>query len=58
MKCKIRLGEKRLQEVTQFKHGRTILCKDRSMEGEMRKKTVKGRQIVGELESYEVRAWG
>ncbi len=45
--CKIWLGKK-VEEVNEFKYLGTILCKHGSMEGEMRERTVKGRQVMGE----------
>ncbi len=48
-KCRIRLGEERMEEVTEFKYLGT-LCKHGSMEGEVRERVVKGRQVVAALE--------
>ncbi len=42
-----------MEEVNEFKYLGTILCKHGSMEGEIRKRTVKGSQVMGALESYE-----
>ncbi len=47
--CKIWLG-KVMEEVNEFKYLGTILCKHGSMEGEVRERTVKGRQVMGALE--------
>ncbi len=51
--CKIWLGKEKMEEVNEFKYLGTILCKHGSMEGEIRERTVKGRQVMGALESYE-----
>ncbi len=42
-----------MEEVNEFKYLGTILCKHGSMEGEIRERTVKGRQVMGALDSYE-----
>ncbi len=42
-----------MEEVNEFKYLGTILCKHGRMEGEIRERTVKGRQVMGALESYE-----
>ncbi len=39
-----------MEEVNEFKYLGTILCKQGSMEGEIRERTVKGRQVMGALE--------
>ncbi len=39
-----------MEEVNEFKYLGTILCKHGSMEGEIRERTVKGRQVMGALE--------
>ncbi len=39
-----------MEEVNEFKYLGTILCKHGSMEGEIRERTVKGRQVIGVLE--------
>ncbi len=39
-----------MEEVNEFKYLGTILCKHGSMEGEMRERTVRGRQVMGALE--------
>ncbi len=51
--CKIWLRKEKMEEVNEFKYLGTILCKHGSMEGEIRKRTVNGRQVMGALESYE-----
>ncbi len=44
--CKIWLGKEKVsEEVTEFKYLGTILCKHESMEGEIRDRTLKGRQV-------------
>ena len=48
--CKIWLGKEKMKEVHEFKYLGTILCKHGSMEGEIRERTVKGRQVIGALE--------
>ncbi len=48
--CKIWLGKEVMEEVNEFKHLTTILCKQKSMEGEIRERTVMGRQVMGTLE--------
>ncbi len=48
--CKIWLGREKMEEVDEFKYLGTILCKHGSMEGEIRERTVKGRQVMGALE--------
>ncbi len=47
--CKIWLGKEKMEEVNEFKYLVTILCNHGSMEGEIREKTVKGRQAMGAL---------
>ncbi len=39
-----------MEEVKEFRYLGTILCKHGSMEGEIKERTVKGRQVVGVLE--------
>ncbi len=39
-----------MEEVNEFKYLGIILCKHGSMEGEIRERTVKGRQVMGALE--------
>ncbi len=51
--CKIWLGKEKMEEVNEFKYLGTILCKHGNMEGEIREKTVKGRRVMGTLESHE-----
>ncbi len=51
--CKIWLGKEKMEAVNEFKYLGTILCKHGSMEGERRERTVKGRQVIGLLESFE-----
>ncbi len=53
LECKIWLGKERMEEVNEFKYLGTILCKHGSMEGEIRVRTVKGRQVMGAMESYD-----
>ncbi len=48
--CKIWLGKEKMEEVNEFKYFGTILCKHGSMEGEIRERTLKGRQVMGALE--------
>ncbi len=48
--CKIWLGKEKMEEMNEFKYLGTILCKHGSMEGEIRERTVKGRQVMGALE--------
>jgi len=48
-KCNIRMGGEQLEEVREFKYLGTTLCKYGSMEGEIRERAVKGRQVVGSL---------
>ncbi len=50
LECKIWLGRERMEEVNEFKYLGTILCKHGSMEGEIRERTVKGRQVTSALE--------
>ncbi len=38
-----------MEEVNEFKYLGTFLCKHGSMEGEIRERTVKGRQVMGDL---------
>ncbi len=45
LECKLWLGKERVEEVNEFKCLGTILCKHGSMEGEIRERTVKGRQV-------------
>ena len=47
-RCKIVRGGKCL-EVNEFKYLGIVLCKYRSMEGEIKERAVKGRQAVGSL---------
>ncbi len=55
LRCKIWLGKKEMEEVNEFKYLGTILCKHGIMEGEIRERTVKGRQVVGALERVKIR---
>ncbi len=48
--CKIWLGKDKMEEVNEFKYLGTILCKHGSMEGELRERSVKGRQVMGAVE--------
>ncbi len=48
--CKIWLGKEKMEEVNEFKYLGTNLWKHGSMEGEIRERTVKGRQVMGTLE--------
>ncbi len=50
LECKIWLGKERMEEVKEVKCLGTILCKHGSMEGEIRERAVKGRQVMGALE--------
>ncbi len=43
--CKIWLGKERMEEVNEFKYLGTILCKHGSMEGEVKERIMKGRNI-------------
>ncbi len=43
-------GWGRMEDVNEFKYLGTTLCKHGSMEGEIRERTVKGRQVMGGLE--------
>ncbi len=49
--CKIWLGKQNMEEVNEFTYLGTILCKRGSMEGEIRERTVKGRYVMGALET-------
>ncbi len=49
LECKIWLG-KEMEEVNEFKDFGTILCNFWSIEGDIRERTVKGRQVMGVLE--------
>ncbi len=48
--CKIWSGKEKMEEVNEFKYLGAILCKHGSMEGKIRERTVKGRQVMGALE--------
>ncbi len=48
--CKIWSGMEKMEEVNEFKYLGTILRKHGSMEGEIKERTVKGRQVMGALE--------
>ncbi len=50
LECKIWLGKEKMEEVNEFRCLGTMLCNYDSMEGEIRERTVKGRQVVGALE--------
>ncbi len=50
LRYKIWLGKEKMEKVNEFKYLGTILCKHGSMEGEIRGRTVKGRQVMGALE--------
>ncbi len=39
-----------MEEVNEFKYLETILCKHWSMEGEIRERIIKGRQVIDALE--------
>ncbi len=45
MECRIRLGDERME----FKYLGTVLCNHGSVEGEVRERAMKGRQLVGAL---------
>ncbi len=47
--CKIWLWKEKM-EVNEFKYLGTILCKHGSMDGVIRERTVKGRQVMGALQ--------
>ena len=47
--CKVAMGGKCLEEVNEFKYLGTVLCKHGSMEGEIKERAVRGRQVVGSL---------
>ncbi len=47
---KIWLGKEKMEEMNEFKYFGTILCKHGSMEGKIRERRVKGRQVMGALE--------
>ncbi len=42
-----------MEEVNEFSYLGTIICKHGSMEGEIKERTVKGRQVMGALGSHE-----
>ncbi|KAK3893161.1 hypothetical protein Pcinc_003002 [Petrolisthes cinctipes] len=48
-KCEITLRGERMEEVKEFKYLGTVMCKHGSMEGEIRERAVKGRQVIGSL---------
>ncbi len=52
--CKMWLGKEKMEKVNEFKYLGKILCKYGSMEGEIRERTVKGRQVMGK-ENEEIR---
>ncbi len=47
---RIWLGKERMEKVNEFKYLGTILCKHGSMEGEIRERALKGRQVMGAME--------
>ncbi len=53
LRCKIWLGKEKMEEVNEFKYLGTILCKHGSMGEEIMERAVKGRQVMGEVESHE-----
>ncbi len=40
--CEIWLGKERIEEVSEFKHIGTVLCKHGTLEGKMRERAVRG----------------
>lgn len=44
--CTIGLGEKKMKDVIDFKYLGTVLCKEESMEGEVRERVMEGRQVM------------
>ncbi len=48
--CKIWLGKEKMEEGNKFMYLGIILYKHGSLEGEIRERTVKGRQVMGALE--------
>lgn len=47
--CEINLGGERMEEVKDYKYLESLLCKHGGMEGEIRERSVNGRQIIGSL---------
>ena len=50
-KCKITIGSEQLEEVSEFKYLGSMLCKNDTMESEIRERVIQGRRAIGELGS-------
>ena len=48
-KCRIVMEGAKLEEVNEFKYLGSVLCKYGSMEGEIKERAVRGRQVIGSL---------
>lgn len=44
------IGGEQLKEVAEFKYLGSVLCKYGSMDGEIRDRAVKGRQVIGSID--------
>ena len=51
LNCKIRIGKEQLEEVSEFKYLGSVLCKNDTLESEIRERTIQGRKAIGELGS-------
>ncbi len=47
--CKIRMNGQIMEQVNEFKHLGPIFCIQRSMEEEIREKTIQSRKVIGSL---------
>ncbi len=48
-RCRLMLGSKKMEEVSEFKYLETVLCKHGGMKGEIRERVMKGRSVVGSI---------
>ncbi len=48
-RCRIMLGSEKMEEVSEFKDFKTVLCKHEDMEGEIKTRGMKDRSVMGSL---------
>ena len=49
--CKIRIGEQQIEKVSELKYLRSMLCKNDTMESEIRERAIQKGRAIGELGS-------
>lgn len=52
-KCEVSLVQRKMEEVEELKYLVTATPKYRSMEGEVREKAVRGKQVTGSIKNHE-----